>query len=47
MVNGGLCVVGGFLKGGVVVCSFKECVINYINEDLSEPVFSWIDAFLY
>ena len=32
MVNIKLCVVGGFVKGGVVVCSFKECVINYIKK---------------
>ena len=40
IVNGGLCDVDGFVQGGVVVCSVKECVINYINEDLSEPVFN-------
>ena len=28
IVNGGFCVVDGFVQGGVVVCSFKECVIN-------------------
>ena len=28
IVNGGFCVVDGFIQGGVVVCSFKECVIN-------------------
>ena len=28
IVNGGFCVVDGFVKRGVVVCSFKECVIN-------------------
>ena len=39
IVNGGLCVINGFVKGGVVVCSVKECVINFIKEDLGEPVF--------
>ena len=46
IVNGGLCVIDGFVKGGVVVCSVKECVINFINEELDEPVFNWIGAFL-
>ena len=40
IVNGGLCVIDGFVKGGVVVCSVKECVINFINEELDEPVFN-------
>ena len=45
IVNGGLCVVDGFVKRGVVVCSVKEYVVNYINEDLGEPVYNWIGAF--
>ena len=32
-------VVDGFVKTGVVVCSVKEFVVNYINEDLGEPVY--------
>ena len=39
-MNGGLFVVDGFVKRGVVVCSVKECVVNYINEDLGEPVYN-------
>ena len=39
LVNGGLCVVGGFVQGGVVV-------INCINGDLSEPVFNRVSTFL-
>ena len=38
IVNGGLCVVAGFVQGGVVVCSIKECVVNYINGDLDKHV---------
>ena len=39
LVNGGLCVVGGFVQGRVVF-------INCINEDLGEPVFNRVNAFL-
>ena len=39
LVNGGLCVVRGFVQGGVVV-------INCINGDLGEPVFKRVNTFL-
>ena len=45
IVNSGLCVVDEFVQGRVVVCSVKECVVNYINEDLGELVYNWIGAF--
>ena len=39
-MNGDICVVCGFVNGRVVECSFEECVINYINEDVGGPVFN-------
>ena len=40
IVTGGLCVVDEFVQGGVVVCSVKECVVNYFDEDLGEPIYN-------
>ena len=39
IVSGGLYVVGGVVQGGIVMFPVIKCVINYINEDLGEPVF--------